>query len=500
VIRTIPALGLAGVVVAGTSPAFVTDASQTRCELRSPEARRECRASLLPASYSIGAMGYPDDGGGMDHGSHHKMRSVTTLTAPARPADRTFRLTAARQKAVVNGRPRMAFTLNGTTPGPLLQVRQGELVEVVLRNRNIKVGTSLHWHGVDLSGRNDGVSGVTQNAVPPGRRYVYRFIVPDAGTYWYHSHQHADRQISGGLFGVLVVAPRNAPAENGLDLVAAVHSYGSTSTINGSRTPEPVTAAPGTPVRVRFVNTNNGPVHVAANGPFRVVAIDGFDVQQPSELSDTYVEVPAGGRADLSLVTGESALRVGVVGGPSLVIGDPGSPAPGPVASAGKFDPLAYGQSDRPVDLGPVDREFRYVIDQRSGYLNGRVGNWYTINGRSLPHVPMYMVHRGDVVRLKYVNRTAVPHPMHLHGHHFRVISRDGQPSTGAPWWADSLEVSPGQSYWVEFVADNPGVWMFHCHNLPHVRQGLMTHLMYENVRTPFRVGRVNAHLSNLPE
>ena len=64
-------------------------------------------------------------------------------------------------------------------------------MEVVLRNRNITVGTTLHWHGVALSGRNDGVAGVTQNAALPGHRYVYRFVVPDAGTYWYHSHQHA---------------------------------------------------------------------------------------------------------------------------------------------------------------------------------------------------------------------------------------------------------------------------------------------------------------------
>lgn len=89
---------------------------------------------------------------------------------------------------------------------------------------------------------------------------------------------------------------------------------------------------------------------------------------------------------------------------------------------------------------------------------------------------------------------------MHLHGHHFRVVSRDGRPSVGAPWWADSLKVNPGQEFVVEFVADNPGVWMFHCHNLPHVAQGLMTHLMYDDVRTPFRIGRVGPGLRNDPE
>ncbi len=114
-----------------------------------------------------------------------------------------FDLTAARQRIRVGGQSRIAYTIDGSTPGPILNVTQGDLVEVVLRNRNIPAGTSLHWHGVDISGRNDGVAGVTQNAVLPGHHYVYRFVVPDAGTYWYHSHQHARHQVAAGLFGAL---------------------------------------------------------------------------------------------------------------------------------------------------------------------------------------------------------------------------------------------------------------------------------------------------------
>lgn len=86
---------------------------------------------------------------------------------------------------------------------------------------------------------------------------------------------------------------------------------------------------------------------------------------------------------------------------------------------------------------------------------------------------------------------------MHLHGHHVLVVSRDGQPSTGSPWWTDSLDVDPGESYDVAFLADNPGIWMDHCHNLPHAVDGLMTHLNYEGVTTPFLVGRDSG---NVPE
>lgn len=491
--------GMAVALVTVTAHGLAIRGPSAQCDHGSAHLRHDCRASLLPGSYPISHMGYPDTGGGMGHDMHGGMRSVTTLTAPDRPADRVFDLTAARQRVVAGGHRRMAFTLNGRTPGPVLHVTQGDLVEVVLRNRNIRAGTTLHWHGVDISGRNDGVAGVTQNAVLPGHRYVYRFVVPDAGTYWYHSHQHARRQVAAGLFGALVVAPREL-APQGADLVAALHSYGSTMTINGRAAPGPVTADPGTTARVRFINTNNGPLRVAASQSFRVVAIDGTDLQQPLDLDGAYVEIPAGGRADLAMDIGRTAARVGVVDGPDLIVGPPGAPAPGPLRAVTKFDPLTYGRAGAQADLGAVDRHFTYVIGQRDGYLDGRRGNWYTINGRSLPHVPMYVVHTGDVVRLRYVNRTPVPHPMHLHGHHVLVVARDGRPATGLPWWVDSLEVDPGQSYTVEFRADNPGVWMFHCHNLPHVAQGLMTHLMYDDVGTPFRLGRVRPGLVNVPE
>jgi FtsP/CotA-like multicopper oxidase with cupredoxin domain len=78
---------------------------------------------------------------------------------------------------------------------------------------------------------------------------------------------------------------------------------------------------------------------------------------------------------------------------------------------------------------------------------------------------------------------------MHLHGHHVVVLSRDGRPATGSPWWVDSLDVADDHSYEVAFVADNPGIWSDHCHNLPHAAEGLTVHLMYAGVTTPYRLG-----------
>ncbi len=114
---------------------------------------------------------------------------------------------------------------------------------------------------------------------------------------------------------------------------------------------------------------------------------------------------------------------------------------------------------------------------------------WWTINGHLFPDVPMFVVAQGDVVRMHVENHSGEVHPMHLHGHHAVVLSRNGATSTGSPWWVDSLNVANGESYDIAFVADNPGVWMDHCHNLPHAAQGLVTHLMYEGVTEPFRAG-----------
>ena len=115
---------------------------------------------------------------------------------------------------------------------------------------------------------------------------------------------------------------------------------------------------------------------------------------------------------------------------------------------------------------------------------------YWTINGHLFPNIPMFMVVEGDTVRMRISNQSGQAHPMHLHGHHLLVLARDGLQATGSPWWTDSLEVKNGQTYEIAFRADNPGLWMDHCHNLVHARQGVVAHLMYQGVTSPFRLGR----------
>ena len=105
------------------------------------------------------------------------------------------------------------YTVNGTSPGPTIRARQGDVVEVTLVNESVADGTTLHWHGIDVPNAADGVAGVTQDAVPVGGRFVYRFVADDAGTFWYHSHQVSHEQVERGLLGAVVVSEREAPTE-----------------------------------------------------------------------------------------------------------------------------------------------------------------------------------------------------------------------------------------------------------------------------------------------
>ncbi len=456
-------------------------------------------SSLVPSNASVMDMGYQDSGGAAsvvhEHGRSRddggRTVSVADLTGPVDGSpDVDVTLTVDRGDVVLaDGRTVPGYTVNGVSPGPTIEAQVGDLVQVTLVNRSVVDGATLHWHGVDVPNAEDGVAGVTQDAVPEGGRHVYRFVVPDAGTYWYHSHQVSHAQVRGGLFGALVVRPAD-PAGSDVDVVAAAHTYGATPTVNGDPGGLRVPADPGTTARVRVVNTGSGVLRVWVPGAdYRVLAVDGREVHEPDAVHDRTVVVAGGGRADVEVAVPDdgSAVRVRLGSLSVLVGGDDATDGADPRE---RLDLLSYGT---PADVGfdprAADRSFTYAIGRRPGFVDGLPGLQWTINGHTYPDVPMFVVREGDVVAMTIRNSSGQPHPMHLHGHHLLVLSRDGLRSTGSPWWVDSLEVENGQTYQVAFVADNPGVWMDHCHNLPHAQQGLIAHVAYTGVVEPFRLG-----------
>ncbi len=469
-------------------------------------------SSLMPGEYSVMDMGYADLGGGPDltpaagHEGHEGTGDagmdmsgavdISTLVAAKGTPDVRLDLTAREERFTLgSGRKVDGYTLNGSSPGPTLHATQGDLVEVRLTNENIAAGITLHWHGIDVPNAMDGVAGVTQDAVGKGESFTYRFVAKQAGTYWYHSHQVSHEQVRRGLFGAVVVepagrAPRGSGAGAAVDVEAVNHLYDGQRTVNGRQGNVPVEAEPGTTARVRVVNTDNGPITTWVSGAaYRVIAVDGTDLVDPEPVSGKALVVTAGGRADLEVVVPEHGARV-ELGGNAIVLGPSGADVTAEKAPTAFVDLLTYG-SPAPTGIDPAkaDRRFDYVIGRRPGFHDGRPGIWWTINGHLWPNVPMYTVREGDLVVFAIRNKSGDVHPMHLHGHHALVLSRDGKPSTGSPWWVDSLNVRDGETYEIAFRADNPGVWMDHCHNLPHAAEGLVAHLMYAGYETPFTIG-----------
>jgi FtsP/CotA-like multicopper oxidase with cupredoxin domain len=461
-------------------------------------------ASRVPSTYSVMDMGYVDLGGGpgstdMAHmDMSHSGVSLATLTGPRKGnPDVDVTLTARHQDfALASGEKVNGYTLNGRSPGPEIDATQGDLVQVTLRNENVPGGVTLHWHGVDVPNAEDGVAGVTQNAVPVGGTFVYRFVVPDAGTYWYHSHQVSHDQVKGGMFGTFIVAPEGslgATAKPSADFVAPVHNYSGYRTIAGRTGTQRLPVGPGAQARIRVINTDNGPLQTWVTGAsFKVLAIDGHDVNRPTAVSNRLLVVPAGGRADLAITAppGGAAARFDAGGGTSVLIGPKTGTAPVSPAPSRRLDMLAYGSpAALPFDPAKPDRRFDYRIGRRIGFEDGKPGYWWSINGHLFPDIPMFMVSEGDVVTMTIANNSGDVHPMHLHGHHAVVLSRNGVKATGSPWWIDSLEVEDNQTFVIAFVADNPGIWMDHCHNLDHAVNGLIAHLAYTGVTEPYVVG-----------
>ena len=463
--------------------------------------------SRLPGTYNVMEHGAPDFGGGPpvampaahglpghDHAAAHPISVDGLHGARGGTPDRHFTLTARTATlALGEGRTVEALTFDGRVPGPELRVRRGDLVEVTLVNHDVEPGVTIHWHGVDVPNAEDGVAGVTQNAVQPGGRYVYRFRVDQEGSFWYHTHQSSGTEVRRGLFGAFLIEQES---EQGADLAVVAHEVGGRPALNESGGVTRRAVAAGTPVRLRLINTNNTPrTFRLAGTPFRVAAIDGSEVAGATPLDGSVgLEVAAGGRYDVTFTMPDGAVglqlgdtEAGLALSPDGRAGPPPTPEP-----RTEFDPLDYGRAGGGPPFSAdsrFDRSFRLDIGRKPGFLDGRPGFHWTINGGIFPDVPMFLVERGDLVKVTISNDTDAVHPMHLHGHHMLVLSRDGVEASGSPWWSDTLNVEAGEDYEVAFRAVNPGIWMDHCHNLRHAVEGLTMHLAYAGTHTPFAAG-----------
>lgn len=292
-------------------------------------------ATQTPAMAGMGTDATPGaNGGGMSGG--HDMSAVDVSHAPsagpnakgnqpltAQVVDgvKEFRLTASVIKwnilpDVVVG----AYAYNAQVPGPLIRVTEGDRVRIFVTNE-LPEPTSVHWHGLIIPNNMDGVADLTQAPIQPGQTFTYEYTVPNTpGTYFYHTHEAADRQQPLGLYGAFIIDPKQPPAaaysqeyivELGEWRVTDGKTYPAMDfdgmlpnyfTINGKSYPstDMVTAKVGDKILFRFIGTGQfiHPMHIHG-GPFQIVATDGNPVPPDAQLTKDTVLVGPGERYDV---------------------------------------------------------------------------------------------------------------------------------------------------------------------------------------------------------
>ncbi|HEU5381359.1 MAG TPA: multicopper oxidase domain-containing protein, partial [Ktedonobacteraceae bacterium] len=211
---------------------------------------------------------------------------------------------------VVKGQRVLAWTINGTVPGPMIEVMVGDHVRVTLHNQ-LPAATAIHWHGLEVPSSQDGVPGLGgMQPIQPGHSYTYDFNVTndDIGTHWYHSHYDDLEQAGGGLYGAFLVDPRPGTPQAAQAIKADVTynefigMLGSYYVINGKSFPDtqPILVKHGQTVHLRLFGADTimmHPMHLHG-GFFNLVAEDGHLLPQPQQL-DT-VQVIPGGTYDLT--------------------------------------------------------------------------------------------------------------------------------------------------------------------------------------------------------
>ncbi|MFL5626310.1 MAG: multicopper oxidase family protein [Ktedonobacteraceae bacterium] len=211
---------------------------------------------------------------------------------------------------VVKGHRVLAWTINGTVPGPMIRVTSGDHVRVTFIN-HFPTATAVHWHGLEVATGQDGVPGVGMKPIQPGQTYVYDFTVhdQDVGSHWYHTHYDDMTQMTGGLYGAFIVDPRPGTIQAQQAIHADVEYTAFISTmpggyyvINGKSFPDtqPILVKHGQTVHIRMIGADTmmmHPMHIHGH-TFSVVAEDGHALTQPYQ-KDT-VQVAPGESYDLT--------------------------------------------------------------------------------------------------------------------------------------------------------------------------------------------------------
>ncbi|RDZ56222.1 multicopper oxidase family protein [Haloferax sp. Atlit-10N] len=435
--------------------------------------------------------GTGDDGG----------REVTPRSTVTSEPDSSVSLTAG--SGTIRPAPETSTTnwmYEGQFPGPELRVQEGDVLSVELTN-DLQEETTIHWHGVPVPNPVDGVPNVTQDPIASGETFTYTFRAEPAGTYFYHSH--VGLQLDRGLLGPLIVEEREPHVEYDREYVVVVDDYlpgepelpsdggmgggggmmGDVRPpydgllINGRLPENPQTfdVTEGERVRLRFVNAGSATVFGVqiAGHEMTVTHADGRPVEPVNVDSFAF---GAGERYDVVIEAtnpGTWAVQANALDGnepPARAVVEYESASGGsPQSPSSASNRLQYGDLQAISSLDGVSGEPDRTFDLTLSRGRGQSYTW-TIDGQAYPDADPLQVRPDEHVRIRMTNQSPVIHPMHLHGHFFQV--------------GDAIKdtvMVPGHrgQVTIDFHADNPGRWLFHCHNLYHLDAGMARVVRY---------------------
>ena len=454
----------------------------------------------------------------------------------------TARLTPGVADIDLGGTRARTLAYNNALPGPLIRANVGDEIAVAVDN-GLDHPTSVHWHGIALRNDMDGAAPATPD-IDPATSFTYRFTSPYPGTYWAHPHTGLDtdyglylpliiddptepgrydaewivmlddwtsgvasspEQIFKGLTSMGMGAGSGQgtmagmPGMGGMAPMPPTPGVGVAGTsdllggdsgdvnypyyiLNG-RIPAAATtfnAQPGQRIRIRIINAGADTAFRVALAGHRmtVTHTDGFPVV-PTEVDALLLGM--GERYDVLVTAADGVFP--------LVASAEGKNAVARAllsTGAGRAPDAAFRPAELTRRVGTVDTftaapqvQLPTTSDlSMQARLTGSMMHYdWAINGRPYDQTVPLTIHEGQNATLTFTNQTAMWHPMHLHGHTFQVIKADGSPGPRK----DTVIVTPMQTVSVLLVADNPGVWMLHCHNGYHMDAGMMTTLNYSN-------------------
>jgi FtsP/CotA-like multicopper oxidase with cupredoxin domain len=398
------------------------------------------------------------------------------------------------------GTKTLAWTYNGTVPGPLIRARVGDRLIVHFKN-SLPAATTIHWHGIRVPNAMDGSPGMTQPGIESGTGFDYDFVLPDAGTYWYHPHTESSAQVGHGLYGAIVVEDPNDPQEFGDELVLVVSDASLTDTgefvpadsggsfgdlfgregavvlVNGKVRPT-LKVRTGKQQRWRIINASRARYFSVGLREHRFIRLGG-DNGLAARSTDVYsLKITPGERADAvftprdppgshrtlywSPVNRGYGTDTARGRDPILEIETVDSPAVTPAAIPTELRTI------EPLDVaGAAER----VINLTIAVQNNKVE--MGINGRPFWNAEPLVAHVGETQIWRIVNATDFSHPFHLHGYFFQVLD-----DALVPEWKDTVDVPTRSELRLAVKFEGrPGMWMYHCHILDHADVGMMGHL-----------------------